>query len=114
MMRRTCVIVLIVALSSGCVSCGNYALVDAAPDATVGNLERGDRVRVHLADGRRLSDMFMRVSGELMICQKREFPVDEIESIELWHRDMKWTWVFVGIVVCLAAIPSIAFAGGWY
>ena len=104
MVKRGCVVILVIAHLFSIVSCSSYQLLDSTPDAIDEVVAPGDRVRVRLSEGERIEDTVVRVSDDVLTCRFHEFRRNEIEMIERWRFDPWRTLSLVGGVVGSAAL----------
>ena len=59
-------------------SCAVYRSRGRFSDVAHGQFAEGDRIRVHLLDGRRIDDRFVRINADTLECESERVNLDEL------------------------------------
>ena len=108
-------LILCVLLTLVATCCSSYVPLGHPTRLANYGVERGTRIRVHMADGTRTEEVFANVTADTLFCVSRQYELASVRSVEVLDFDEYMTFGIVflavlgtAIAVTLAAGPDIA------
>ncbi len=98
--------------AAACVICGcTCRPISEIRTTSIRSLGVGDRISVHLSDGRIVNDRFVLVTDDVLECKLSRFPISEVDCVQ--RRAPRHLVEGIAIGAALVGIMILSLMGPW-